>query len=133
MYNVVQHVSASRWVTWLVPIRGRNCLPIASTCFHLRCLVRSVFLSEYLFSPPVVGAVRVPHRFSCLCCVVLCFLFCLFFVFEPCTVYPMLQVSLDFPFLTAPVDFSDVYCNACSPYVHCNTCKKFDPCPYTSL
>jgi len=40
------------------------------------------------------------------------FLVCVFsalFIFELCLVYPMLPVSLDYPFLIAPLVFSSVY------------------------
>jgi hypothetical protein len=59
-------------------IRGKNCLPFASTWVH------TLFF----------GRVCVSHLFSFLCCVVLFAMF----VFVLCLVCQMLPVSLDCPF-----------------------------------
>ena len=44
-----------------------------------------------------------------LSCLVFCVLFFLLFVLVMCLVCPMLPVSLDFPFLIAPLGFNVVY------------------------
>jgi hypothetical protein len=43
----------------------------------------------------------------------LCVVFFALFVFVLCIVYPMLPVSLDFPFLIAPSVFDNVYLHKC--------------------
>jgi hypothetical protein len=70
-------------------IRGRNCLPFASTWVHPRFLEGSVLLIYLAF------------------CVVLCF--CVLFVFVLCLLCPMLSMSLDCPCLITRSVFSGVY------------------------
>jgi hypothetical protein len=49
---------------------------------------------EHMGSPPVFGSVRVAHFF-----LAFCVLFFILFDLVLCLVYPMLPVSLDYPFL----------------------------------
>jgi hypothetical protein len=70
-------------------IRGRNCLPFASTWIHSRFLVRSVLLIFVVF---------------CCCVVFLCFI-CL----RTASCVPNHASVSDFPFLIAPSDFANVY------------------------
>ena len=70
-------------------IRGSSCLPFASALVHTWFFVGSMLLIFLVF------------------CFVLSF--CALFVFVECLVYPILPVSLDWPFLIAPSVFSNVY------------------------
>ena len=76
------------------------------------------FFSFFFF----FGGVRVDHLLSLRSCVGFCFcfvlfwlfilfyfIFCCFFAFVLCLVYPMLPVSLDCPFLFVSSVFSNVY------------------------
>ena len=91
-------------------------------------------LHEHLGSPPVFCEVRLAHLFSFLCYVFVCLYLvscvpniasvsvlslscvlcsqccqCLCIVFVLLLVFPMLPVSLDCPFLIAPLVFSNIY------------------------
>ena len=70
-------------------IRGRGCLPFSGAWVHSRFFVGSVLLIFVDF---------------CVVC-------CCFFDFVLCLVYPMLPVSLNFPFLVAPWVFPNVCLN----------------------
>jgi hypothetical protein len=54
-------------------------------------------------SPPGVAGIRVAHLLSFLCCVIICF------VCPRLTIYLILPVFLNCPFLIAPSLFSNVY------------------------
>jgi hypothetical protein len=84
--NTVQHI-LTIWVTWLVSYKRLIIRENPSS--HHRFLVGFVLLIFLVFW------------------VVLCF--CVKFVFILCVVCPILPVSLDCPFLIAPLVFSNVY------------------------
>jgi hypothetical protein len=72
LHSCVQHV-LTIWVAWRMSIRGRNCVPFASTRGHLRVFVWSVL--------PIF--------------LVFCAMILLLFLFVLCLIYTMLPVSLD--------------------------------------
>ena len=94
---IVQPVLISQnTIEYMSNIRDNNCLPFVSIRVH----------------PWFDGGVRDANLLSFLCSVVYFYFFYFFlslFVFMRCSVYPVLPLCLDFPFLIAPLVFSNVY------------------------
>ena len=78
-----------------------TCIDYASSMLLFYQRQELLTLHEHLDSPSVFGGIHIAHHFRFLCGIFVS-------VFVLCPVYPIFPVSLDCPFLIAPV-FSNVY------------------------